>query len=190
MVRITICKKYIDDITWPPGDTKFLFEFRKNVSFVRCAHSWHYFSTLEEKFCICKRPCNGLLYYINTNEIPSHFTLIAFWCERCDFIMLSHCNRDIFTCEDNVLFSHVTISSFRAKAHLAFKWCLYNKELYSSVKDRIFEYWQYNSFPTLINDILGCQSLNLSQWCDGFLSKCMRISKVSYNFFERFLFPL
>ena len=77
--------------------------------------------------------------------------------------MLRHCNRDIFTCEDNMLFSHVTISSFRAKAHLAFKWCLYNKELYSSVKDRIFEYWQYYSFPTLINDILGCQSLNLSQ---------------------------
>ena len=27
----------------------------------------------------------------------------------------------------NMLFSHVKISSFRAKAHLVFHWCLYNK---------------------------------------------------------------
>ena len=26
-----------------------------------------------------------------------------------------------------VIFSHVKISSFRAKAHLVFHWCLYNK---------------------------------------------------------------
>ena len=129
MVRITICKKYIDDITWPPGDTKFLFECPKNVSFVHCAHSWHYFSTLEEKFCICKRPCNGLLYYINTNEIPNHFTLIAFWCERRD-LLCSYSNGDIFTCEDNMLFSHVKISSCCAKAHLVFHWCFYNKMRY------------------------------------------------------------
>ena len=30
--------------------------------------------------------------------------------------------------EDNVIFSHVKISSFRAKAHLVFHWCLYNKK--------------------------------------------------------------
>ena len=38
-------------------------------------------------------------YYINTNEIPNHFTLIVFWCERRD-ILCSHSNGDIFTCED------------------------------------------------------------------------------------------
>ena len=38
---------------------------------------------------------------------------------------------DIFTCEDNILFSHVKISSFRAKAHLAFHWCLYNKIIFN-----------------------------------------------------------
>ena len=29
-----------------------------------------------------------------------------------------------------MLFSHVRISSFRAKAHLVFHWCLYNKHIY------------------------------------------------------------
>ena len=33
----------------------------------------------------------------------------------------------INTNEDNMLFSHVKVSSFRAKAHLVFHWCLYNK---------------------------------------------------------------
>ena len=34
-----------------------------------------------------------------------------------------------------MLFSHVKISSFRAKAHLVFHWCLYNK-LKFSIKQR------------------------------------------------------
>ena len=59
------------------------------------------------------------LFSISTNEIQNHFTLIVFWCERCG---------DILACEDNMLFSHVKISSFRAKAHLVFHWCLYNKK--------------------------------------------------------------
>ena len=64
-------------------------------------------------------------YYINTNEIPNHFTLIVFWYERRD-LLCSHSKGDIFTREDNMLFSHVKISSFRVKAHLVFHWCLYN----------------------------------------------------------------
>ena len=52
-----------------------------------------------------------------------------FWCERRD-LSCSHSTGDIFTCEDNMLFSYVKISSFRAKAHLVFHWCLYNKEIY------------------------------------------------------------
>ena len=67
------------------------------------------------------------MYYINTNEIPNHFTLIVFWCERRD-LLCSHSNGDIFTCENNMLFSRVKISCFRAKAHLVFHWCLYNKK--------------------------------------------------------------
>ena len=69
------------------------------------------------------------MFYINTNELPNHFTLIVFWCERSD-LLSSHSNGDIFTCEDNMLFSHVKISSFRAKTHLVFHWCLYNKAIY------------------------------------------------------------
>ena len=38
-------------------------------------------------------------------------------------------NGDIFTSEDNMLFSHVKTSCFRAKAHLVFHRCLYNKDI-------------------------------------------------------------
>ncbi len=34
---------------------------------------------------------------------------------------------DIFTCEDNMLFSHVKMWFFSAKDFLVFHWCLYNK---------------------------------------------------------------
>ena len=59
------------------------------------------------------------LYYIKINEIPNHFTLIVFCCERSD-LSWSHGNGDLFTCEDNMLFSQffVKISCFHAKAHL------------------------------------------------------------------------
>ena len=51
-------------------------------------------------------------------------------CSRRDLL----CNRrngDIFTCEENMLFSRVKISCFRGKAHLVFHCCLYNKKVYS-----------------------------------------------------------
>ena len=66
------------------------------------------------------------VFYINTNELPNHFTLTVFWYEMRD-LLCSHGNGDIFTCEDNMLFSHLKIPSFRVKAHLVFHWCLYNK---------------------------------------------------------------
>ena len=88
------------------------------------------FATREEKFCISKRPCNVLLiYYINTNEIPNHFTETVLSCERCD-LSCSHSKGDIFTYENNMLFSRLKISCFRATAHLVFHWCLYNKVCY------------------------------------------------------------
>ena len=77
-----------------------------------------YFSTQEEKFCISKRPCNVLLiYYININEIPNHFTLILFWCERCD-LLCSLSNGDIFTHED-IMFSRKSSPGI----------CLYNNTI-------------------------------------------------------------
>ena len=39
------------------------------------------------------------IHYINTNELPNHFTLKVFWCERRD-LLCSHSNGDTFTCED------------------------------------------------------------------------------------------
>ena len=51
-----------------------------------------------------------------------------------DFTTVIFRNSDIFTCEDNMLFSCVKISCFRAKAHLVFHWCLYNKVLNAPIK--------------------------------------------------------
>ena len=99
----------------------------KYILQVSTASEWNIFSTWKEKFRISKRPYNVLFIIINTNEIPNHFTLIVFWCEMCD-LLCSHSNGDIFTYEDNMLFSHVKISSFHTKAHLVFHWCLYNKD--------------------------------------------------------------
>ena len=42
---------------------------------------------------------NTSIYYISTNELPNHFTLIVFWCERRD-LLSSHSHGDIFKCED------------------------------------------------------------------------------------------
>ena len=50
-----------------------------------------YFSTLEEKFRISKRPCNILIYYVNINEILNHFTKGI---ERLDFIC-NHSKSDL-----------------------------------------------------------------------------------------------
>ena len=92
---------------------------------------WNFSLSVEIFFQHEKRnfiPPSGhvMFYFLNTNEIPNHFTWIVFWSERCS-LLWSHSNGDIFTCEDNMLFSHVKISSFCAKAHLVFHWCLYNK---------------------------------------------------------------
>ena len=60
--------------------------------------------------------------------MPNHFTLTFFLLRRRD-VSCSHSNRDLFTCEDNMLFSHVKIC-FRAKAHLVFHWYLFYKTTY------------------------------------------------------------
>ena len=57
---------------------------------------------------------------------------ISFYYLLCD-LLCNHNNGDLFTCEDNILFSRVNISFFRAKAHLVFHWCLYNKQLSSNI---------------------------------------------------------
>ena len=44
-------------------------------------------------------PSSHVMFYLNTNELPNHFTLTVFWCERRD-LLRSHSNGNIFTCED------------------------------------------------------------------------------------------
>ena len=66
-----------------------------------------------------------IFHSFSTNEIPNHFT---FRWKRRD-LLCNHSNSDIFTCEENMLFSRVKISCFRATAHLVFHWCLYNKRV-------------------------------------------------------------
>ena len=68
----------------------------KNISRVRCAHSWNIFSTREEKFRISKRSCN-VLYKHQWNTKPFHFNSFLVW--RRD-LLCSHSNGVIFTCED------------------------------------------------------------------------------------------
>ena len=48
------------NITWPLGDTNFIFSCWKYFSLVRCAHSWEILSALVDKIRIAKRPCNIL----------------------------------------------------------------------------------------------------------------------------------
>ena len=50
----------------------------KNISRVSAANEWNIFST-------------RYFYYINTSEIPNHFTLIVFWCERRDLLCKITC---------------------------------------------------------------------------------------------------
>ena len=63
-----------------------------------------YFSTQErEIFSLSDHVMFYLLYTGKTNEIPNHFTLILFWCERRD-LLCSLSNGDISTHED-IMFS-------------------------------------------------------------------------------------
>ena len=65
-------------------------------------HSTHmkYFSTQEGKFYISIQ--KGLLYCINTNEIPNHFSMV-----KGTIYHVANSNCDLFMCEVNMLFSHV-----------------------------------------------------------------------------------
>ena len=123
---------YIEDITWPLGDTKFLFECWKRF------HEWAqrtseiFFQHEKSNFVsLSGHVMFYLLYKHQWTTKPFHFN--SFWCERRD-LLCSHSNGDIFTREDNMLFSHLKISSFCAKAHLIFHWCLYNKYIYMYIK--------------------------------------------------------
>ena len=96
----------IEDITWPRGDTKFLFECWI-ISQVSVANKWNIFQHEKRNFV---SPSG--------HKHPTFFTLLVFAVKGAIYSML---------------FSHVKIPCFRAKAHLVFYWCLYNKMLYFTV---------------------------------------------------------
>ena len=65
-----------------------------------------------------------IFYLLHKHQwIPN---LFKFWCEW-RYFLCNHSNVDIFTCENNMLFSCLKISRFHVKAHLVFHCCLYNK---------------------------------------------------------------
>ena len=96
-----------------------------------------------------------LLYKHQWTTKPFHFNSFVVWKAR---LLCSHSSGDIFTREDNMLFSHVKISSFRAKAHLVFHWCLYNN---------IFYFIYFSPFATkggwMIDD-KGWSAMRQKQW--------------------------
>ena len=51
-------------------------------------------------------------------------------------LLFNHNDVDLFSCEDNMLFSRVKIRRFHAKAHLVFHWCLYNKQLLQETESK------------------------------------------------------
>ena len=85
----------------------------KNISLVRCAHSWNIFSTREEKFRISARPCN-VLFIIQTPMKYQIISFLVFWCER-QHLLYSPSNSDIFTCEDNSSMNGTLITQYMLK---------------------------------------------------------------------------
>ena len=96
-----------------------------NISRVSAANEWNIFQHEKRNFV---SPSGHVMFYLlykhQWNAKPFNFNILLL--RRRD-VSCSHSNRVIFTCEDNMLFSRVKISCFRAKAHLVFHWCLYNK---------------------------------------------------------------
>ena len=70
----------------------------KNISRVK------YFFNMRREISHLQVAMQCSIYYINTNEMPNHFTLIVFRCERRN-LLCSYSKGDIFTCED-IKFSH------------------------------------------------------------------------------------
>ena len=69
---------YIINITWPLGETNFIFSCWKYLSLVCCAHSWEILSARQNKIRIPKRPCNILYIHWKIQLI-----LITQWFIRC-----------------------------------------------------------------------------------------------------------
>ena len=100
-----------------------------------------YFSIREEKFRIF-------------NPKPLHFR-----CRESRHLLCSHSNGDLYTCEDNMLFSSVEMSWFRAKAHLVFHWFLNDK-------------WSHYKFSDIAWETVACRFTALPLWNFLFFFVC------------------
>ena len=95
-VKIT----YIEDITWP-----LVLLVLSNISWASAAIECNIFQHEKRNFV---SPSDHVMFYLLYKHqwMPNHFT--------------SHSNGNLFTCENNMLFSRVKISRFRVKAHPVF----------------------------------------------------------------------
>ena len=85
-------------IMWVRRLRRLLFECWKYFTSERSERVKYFFNSRREiSYLQAAMLCS--IYYIITNELPNHFTLIVFWCERSD-LLCSHSNGDIFTRED------------------------------------------------------------------------------------------
>ena len=86
-------RKQIEDFTLPRGDTKISLQVLKNIV--------KYFLNKRSEISYLQAVMQCAIYYINTNEIPSHFTVIVFCRERRDLISShskGHISRVKVTC--------------------------------------------------------------------------------------------
>ena len=126
LILTTFCLDYKEEITWPSGDTKFLLECLNILIIFTSEWSERvkYFFNTRRDISYLQAAMSVMFYLLYKHQLttkPFQFNSFLMW-KGC-----SHSNGDIFTCEDNMLFSHVKIWSFRVKAHLVFHWCLSNK---------------------------------------------------------------
>ena len=98
------------------AETKFLFSCWK-IFHSFAALTREIFSTREEKFLISKRPFK-VLFIIKTPMKYQTISMKQFFPAKgaIHYVAIA-----------TVIFSRVKITCFRAKAHLVFHWCLYNK---------------------------------------------------------------
>ena len=117
LVRAMMCHQ--------PAKLNLIFRHRGYYMAARRFHKWAQWTS--EIFCNTRREISYLqgvmqcsICYIDTNEIPKHFTLITVFRKRGDLFVF-------FVTLATVIFSPVKISGFRAKAQLVFHCCLYNR---------------------------------------------------------------
>ena len=125
-----------------------------SVKVVRLPDNW--FRTFPENFRIFSKTTEDFRGRTDdVSLIQEHFeVLVEGLCNSVN----SNC--DLFTSENNVLFSRVKILCLRAKARLVFHWCSYNK-LISETEKRAFLI--VSSYDTQTSDESVFQ--NEGRWC-------------------------